>query len=165
VIAEEKRGDSSRYCYFRCVNYEKNGKLHILYFDDEVACLDIFQQMFGDEHHVQIASTLADVRRALSEASFDIIISDQQMPEIDGLTFLREVAETHPESYRVMMTGSIGIGNAIREIGTGIIHLFITKPWAEPNMRGMLERESMSKMDRNTNPRASHSRNAIPQAG
>jgi DNA-binding NtrC family response regulator len=140
------------------------GKLRILYFDDEEACLDIFQQMFGDEHNIQTALTLADVRQALSVASFDIIISDQQMPEIDGLTFLREVAETHPESYRVMMTGSIGIGNVIREIGTGIIHLFITKPWAEPNMREMLERASISKTDRNNPPPASHSRQAILQA-
>ena len=143
---------------------EKYQRLRILYFDDEEACLDIFQQLFGDEHHVRMASALADVRRALREEQFDIIISDQQMPEIDGLTFLREVAETHPESYRVMMTGSIGVGNVIREIGAGIIHLFITKPWAEPNIRDMLERVSMSKTDRNPTTPTSQHRNVTSQA-
>ncbi|MDQ3818137.1 MAG: response regulator [Acidobacteriota bacterium] len=120
-------------------------KASILYFDDEVACLEVFRQMFYEEYDVRTVSTLRDARAALAEGEIDIVIIDQQMPEIDGLTFLREVASTRPESFRMMLTGSIGLGHVIREISTGVIHLFLTKPWAEPNMRRVLERAGMPK--------------------
>src|ERR1051326_6780651 len=124
-------------------------KTSILYFDDEHTCLDVFRQMFDGEYDVRTVSTLKDAREALDEEKFDIVISDQHMPEIDGLTFLREVASRHPESFRMMLTGSIGVGQVIKEVGAGVIHLFVTKPWVEPNMRQALERANVPKTNRN----------------
>ncbi|PYS51798.1 MAG: hypothetical protein DMF68_03085 [Acidobacteria bacterium] len=124
-------------------------KTSILYLDDEQACLDVFRQLFEDEYDVRTVSTLKDAREALDKERFDIVISDQQMPEIDGLTFLREVASAHPESFRMMLTGSIGVGEVIREVGAGVIHLFVTKPWIEHSMRQALERANMPKTKRN----------------
>jgi DNA-binding NtrC family response regulator len=112
------------------------GKLKpiILYIDDEVGCLNLFQEMFGGEYEVRTATTLSEARRLLAEHPADIIISDQSMPEIKGTDFLIEVAATQPSSYRVLLTGNITVGDAITEIGAGIIHLFITKPWTMENM-------------------------------
>lgn len=120
------------------------GKTTVLYFDDERTCLDVFTACFGNDYDVQTVSTLAAAHHALSERKFDIVISDQLMSEIDGLTFLRKVAFTQPETYRLMLTGSIGVGEVIREVGAGIIHLFVTKPWTEADMRQALERGSIS---------------------
>lgn len=124
-------------------------KTSILYLDDEETCLDVFRQMFEGEYDVLTVSTLRDAREALVKEKFDIVISDQQMPEIDGLTFLREVASAHPDSFRMMLTGSIGVGEVIREVGAGVIHLFVTKPWIEPEMRRALERANIPKTNRN----------------
>ena len=124
-------------------------KTSILYLDDEETCLDVFRQMFDGEYDVRTVSTLREAREALDKEKFDIVISDQQMPEIDGLTFLREVASAHPESFRMMLTGSISVGEVIREVGTGVIHLFVTKPWVEHNMRQALERANVPKTNRN----------------
>jgi hypothetical protein len=38
-------------------------KRTILYIDDEVECLNIFEEMFGDEYDVRTAATLGDARR------------------------------------------------------------------------------------------------------
>jgi DNA-binding NtrC family response regulator len=116
----------------------------ILYFDDEQSCLDVFTACFGDDYEVTTVSSLIEARNALRKGKFDIVISDQLMPEIDGLTFLRKVAATNPETYRVMLTGSIGVGAVIREVSAGIIHLFVAKPWTEAEMRQALTRGSMS---------------------
>ncbi len=116
----------------------------ILYFDDEQSCLDVFKACFGGEYDVHTVSTQTDALDALSKSKFDIVISDQLMPEIDGLTFLRKVAASNPETYRVMLTGSIGVGAVIREVSAGIIHLFVTKPWTEAEMKQALERGSRS---------------------
>jgi DNA-binding NtrC family response regulator len=99
--------------------------------------------MFRDEYDVRTAATLAEARRMLAESPADIIISDQSMPDMNGMDFLREVARTHPSSCRVLLTGSIHFGDVIVEIGNGIIHSFAPKPWTEQDMRQMLERVGM----------------------
>lgn len=118
-------------------------KPSIFYFDDEATMLDLFEEMFGNEYEVRTATTLAEARRMLSEQPANIIISDQSMPEISGMEFLSEVAELYPTSFRIMLTGSMLAGEAIPEISSGIVQLFVTKPWDNQTMRQMLERASL----------------------
>jgi response regulator RpfG family c-di-GMP phosphodiesterase len=117
-------------------------KLSILYFDDEPACLSVFSETFAAEHEVRTAATLAEARRALAENSFDVVISDQFMPEISGAAFLREIARTHPRSLRVMVTGGASVGSMLGEIGDGVVRHFVPKPWSEATMRQVFERAS-----------------------
>lgn len=114
-------------------------RLSILYLDDEAPCLDIFRQMFGQDHEVRTALTVGEARRALAESSFDVVFSDYRMPETDGSTFLREVASAQPDSYRVMLTGALGVGGFIAELSVGVIHFFLKKPWSEEGVRMALE--------------------------
>ena len=115
----------------------------ILYFDDEAAILNLFQQMFGHEYDVRTTTLLAEARQMLSERPVEIIISDQDMPEISGTEFLSEMAKLYPSSYRIMLTGSMLAGEAVPEILSGIVQLFIPKPWSQQTMRQMLERASL----------------------
>jgi DNA-binding NtrC family response regulator len=119
------------------------GKRSIFYFDDEEQSLDLFREMFSTEYDVRTASTLSEARRMLSERPADIIISDQNMPEISGTEFLVEVAKEYPRSYRVMLTGSMLAGEAIPEILSGIVQFFIPKPWTEEEMGQALERAGL----------------------
>src|SRR3982751_5650145 len=114
-------------------------KPSVFYFDDEVMLLDIFQQMFGDDYEVRTVFTLSEARRMLS-ACPNIIISDWSMPEISGVDFLREVAKTCPDAFRIMLTGYGNVGDMIDEIRSGVVQLFIPKPWDELKMRQALER-------------------------
>jgi DNA-binding NtrC family response regulator len=118
-------------------------KQAIMYLDDEVPLLELFQQMFGEDYDVRTAGSLEEARRMLSERPADIIISDQHMPEISGTEFLAEVAQEYPLSFRVMLTGSMLAGEAIPEILSGIVQLFIAKPWDEQEMRRALERAGL----------------------
>ncbi len=119
-------------------------KRSILYLDDEDMCLRVFQDMFRADYDVRVTSSLKMARGELAARPADIIISDQHMPDIEGTDFLREVAEDYPASYRVLLTGEIMIGHVMSEVSTGIIHLFIPKPWDEPQMRQMLEQANAS---------------------
>ncbi len=122
-------------------------KRSIFYFDDEEGCLEVFREMFSGEYDVRTAATLDEARRLLSQSPADIVISDQLMPEISGTEFLCEVAAKYPSSYRVMLTGSMVVGEALPEISSGIVHLFVPKPWEESAMRASLERAA-SHLDR-----------------
>ena len=118
-------------------------KRRILYVDDEAGCLSLFQEMFGRDYEVRTATTPAEARRLLAEHPADIVISDQSMPEIKGTDFLREVAATQPSSYRVLLTGNMMVGDAIPEIGAGIVHIFVAKPWTEEDICKALGRASL----------------------
>lgn len=111
----------------------------ILYFDDEVVLLDIFREVFGAEYKVLTASTLREARQFLSQRP-DIIISDWSMLDISGTDFLREVAKVCPDSFRIMLTGLAQVGDVFIEISSGVIQLFMAKPWTEEEMREALER-------------------------
>lgn len=115
----------------------------VLYFDDEPMCLEVFCRSFGEDFSLRTARTLEEARRALSECAFDIIISDQCMPEIDGATFLREAARCNPASFRVMLTGNASVAQVLGEVSAGVIHLFTTKPWAGDLMPKIAERAGL----------------------
>jgi adenylate cyclase len=66
------------------------------------------------------------------------------MPDIKGAEFLRKVADQYPQSFRVLLTGGDSVGNLLREISSGVINLFITKPWTEREMRRMLDLAAMT---------------------
>lgn len=120
----------------------------MLYFDDEASCLDVFKQMFGDRYEIRTASTLKEARRALTEACFDVVISDYLMPETDGLAFLQEVAATNPGNYRVMLTGTLGVGGVIGELGSGVVQHFLSKPWNDESIRAAFELAELSRAER-----------------
>lgn len=119
-------------------------KQSILYIDDEAACLDVFRDTFDGEFDVQTVTTADEARRLLREHPFDIVISDQRMPGISGTEFLREVAANYPESYRVLLTGSVTVGETMGDIAAGIVHGFVTKPWTAMDMRQAFERAGAS---------------------
>lgn len=115
-------------------------KRSVFYFDDDATLLDIFQEMFEGEYDVRTATTLGAARRMLSECAADIIITDQSMPEISGSQFLREAVEKCPDSFRIMLTGYSVVGDVFGEVTSGLINIFIVKPWKEEQMRQALER-------------------------
>ncbi len=115
-------------------------KQSIFYLDDEVTCLSVFEITFGGDYDVQTATTLADARRMLAARPFNIVISDQCMPEMEGSDFLREVAEKYPASRRVMLTGTAHVGNILHQLSNSIVEFFIIKPWTRESVQHVLER-------------------------
>lgn len=125
-------------------------KRSIFYLDDDAEQLQIFELMFDGDYVVRTASGLTDARRILSECHADIIISDQSMPEISGTEFLREAAQVCPNSFRILLTGYVAVGDVLSELSNGIIHQFITKPWHPTKMREVLARAGAT-LDRRIN--------------
>lgn len=115
-------------------------KLSVLYLDDEQGCLDVFRDVFEREYDVRTASTPEEARRMLAARPADVVISDEAMPDISGKAFLAEVAAAHPSAYRVLLTGSITAGHALREIGAGVVQAFVPKPWNRDDIQRVMER-------------------------
>lgn len=118
-------------------------KTSIVYLDDEPAVLEVFRDAFAGEYDVRVTETPAEAHRMLAERQADIVISDQVMPDISGMEFLAEVARDYPQSCRVMLTGSMLVGEAVPELSSGAVHFFVAKPWSYAGMLEVLERASL----------------------
>ncbi|MFQ5453697.1 MAG: HD domain-containing phosphohydrolase, partial [Candidatus Zixiibacteriota bacterium] len=58
-----------------------------------------------------------------------LIISDQRMPGITGVEFLKQSQEISPETIRILLTGYADINATIDAINCGAIRYYFTKPW------------------------------------
>lgn len=112
----------------------------IFYLDDDLAQLEVFREMFGSDYDVRTSHDLDAALLVLAECSHEIIISDQSMPLVKGTEFLRAAAQVCPGSVRVLLSGQVSLGEVMAEVASGTVHLFISKPWREAEMRDALER-------------------------
>jgi len=80
----------------------------VLHVDDDEAMLDLtrrFLERIDDAFEVTTAVGAHAGLDVLADADVDCVVSDYQMPELDGLAFLERVRETHPQLPFVLFTG------------------------------------------------------------
>jgi PAS domain S-box-containing protein len=81
--------------------------LSILYVDDEPILLDlgkIFLERSGS-FRIETATSAADAIAMIEATAYDGIISDFQMPEMDGITFLKYIRQHHGALPFILFTG------------------------------------------------------------
>ena len=69
-----------------------------------------------------------------------MIISDQRMPEMTGVEFLRRVKELYPETIRIVLSGYSDIQSITAAINEGAIYKFLSKPWEDEYIRSRCTR-------------------------
>ena len=101
----------------------------LLVVDDEDAILETMSFTFIDDYEV---ITTNDARRGLEileeQAPIAVVLTDQRMPHMTGVEFLREVYERHPDTVRIMLTGAPSMASAIKAINSGEVFRFLEKP-------------------------------------
>ena len=81
--------------------------IRVLYVDDEDILLDIgkaFLEKSGDLQ-VDTFTSVQAAKKALAQMKYDAIISDYQMPEKDGIQFLKELRENKETTPFILFTG------------------------------------------------------------
>ena len=80
-------------------------------------------------NEVQAASNAAEAIAMLARGHFDFIISDYDMPVMNGLALLRVVREKHPTVRRVLLTGRASAQLAHDALRDNTADRFLQKPW------------------------------------
>ncbi|HLA36149.1 MAG TPA: response regulator [Rhodocyclaceae bacterium] len=104
-------------------------KGRVLCVDDEPHVLRALQWLLKKDFEVQTAASAGEGMRLIQRNDFDVVISDQRMPGISGVEFLREVRKTTPRSVRILLTGYAEMEAMVRSVNESEVYRFITKPW------------------------------------
>jgi two-component system, NtrC family, nitrogen regulation response regulator NtrX len=100
----------------------------ILVVDDESDIRALVAEILTEEGcSVTTAADAAEARAARRESEFDLILLDIWMPDIDGITLLKEWSETGLASRVVMMSGHGTVDTAVEATRLGAVD-FIEKP-------------------------------------
>lgn len=68
----------------------------------------------------------------LKNETVALFISDQRMPEMEGVDFLERVKSIYPEAKTILLTAYSDISAAIRAINTIKLDHYLMKPWSPP---------------------------------
>ena len=104
-------------------------KGRVLCVDDEPHILRALQWLLKKEFEVVTATSAGEGMRLLQRHDFDVVISDQRMPGITGVEFLREVRKSSPRAVRILLTGYAELDAMVRSVNESEVFRFITKPW------------------------------------
>lgn len=66
-------------------------KLKILVVDDEPLIVEVFMEMLGQKYEVHCALSAAEVQMALEAYSYDVLITDWNMPGLNGLSLAKRL--------------------------------------------------------------------------
>jgi PAS domain S-box-containing protein len=94
----------------------------VLYVDDEEALLEIGKLFLeqGGQFSVETITAATEALRLLEEREFDAIISDYQMPEMDGIAFLKKVRTSGNTIPFILFTGKGREEVVIDAINSGV---------------------------------------------
>lgn len=93
----------------------------VLFIDDEPALREIFLHMAerSQEVTMQTTASATDALRLLEETSFDAIVLDYEMPEINGIQFLKLLRSRGDTTPVIMFTGAGREHTAIEALNSG----------------------------------------------
>jgi len=105
---------------------------NILIVDDEKSVGKSLGQIFMTEDIDYILvengeSAIQELKTA--KKPFSIIISNQQMPGMQGTDFFEQARQIHPDTIRFLLTAHSDMDIIMSSVNRGAVHKFIHKPW------------------------------------
>ena len=95
------------------------------------------RRQYGDAYRVLRASSGGEALQAARELAvrqqpIALVLSDQRMPQMDGVGLLTEIAQLSPDSKRVLLTAYADTDAAIQAINASRVDYYLLKPWDPP---------------------------------
>lgn len=111
----------------------------ILFVDDDIQLVTALQRSFQRTYHVELALSAADALEALAEAPYAVVVSDFQMPGMNGIELLTRVKAQSPDTVRILLTGQADLETAIEAVNEGRVFRFLRKPCPQELLKKTLD--------------------------
>jgi response regulator RpfG family c-di-GMP phosphodiesterase len=116
----------------RIMNEESHTTRTLLLVDDEPNILSALNRTLRREgYQILTANSAAQALDLLVSHKVGVILSDQRMPLMTGVEFLRKVKALYPKTIRMVLSGYTELESVTSAINEGAIFKFLTKPWED----------------------------------
>jgi response regulator RpfG family c-di-GMP phosphodiesterase len=101
----------------------------VLLVDDDENILYGYKRNLRSNYQIHIAKSAAEALKLIAEIeNLAIVVSDFNMPEMNGIEFLSEVMKKNQNIIRILLTGNADLKVAMTAVNEGNIFRFLTKP-------------------------------------
>ncbi len=114
-------------------------KAKLLFVDDEERILTALRSVFRANYNVFTAGSGAEAMEFVKRFRPHVVISDQRMPGMNGVEFLRQVKDVSPQAIRMLLTGYSDLASIVGSINDGEVFRFISKPWDNIEIQRIVE--------------------------
>jgi len=85
----------------------KREMIKVLLVDDEAALLDVTKIFLEKDGSMEISTVLSaqEALEVMHDTPFDVIVSDYEMPRMNGIELMRVIKESHPHIPFIIFTG------------------------------------------------------------
>lgn len=114
----------------------------LLFVDDEVRVLAAMKRMLYPLRHgwiMEFANSGGEALEKLSQANFDVLITDLMMPGMSGTELLGEVVKRHPAVTRIVLSGAADQAMTLSAV-VGLSNFYLVKPCDSETLRQTLNR-------------------------
>ena len=112
--------------------------------DDQDMCTALRAFLEAEHHHPIIASNAQDALAKVRQDHPDLIFMDVRMPGINGLEALKQIRETDPTAYVVIMTAYGTSQTSIEAIRSGALD-YIHKPFDLDDIRRLIDKALLAR--------------------
>lgn len=112
----------------------------ILIVDDEPALLKAYGRKFRQRQDIRYAESGAEALAVVqSGQQVSVLLTDLNMPGIDGLTLLQTVRSLSPDTKRYLMTGAPQEDRVQEALRAGAIDFCLSKPFPAAELSELLQ--------------------------
>jgi two-component system response regulator HupR/HoxA len=111
----------------------------LLIVDDDVQVLKVACRLLNDDWDIITATNAKEASEILRKTRFDTVLVDYEMPGENGIWLLSEIKRMHPETRRVLFSGSQPM-ELRQHLGDGVVDCFVPKPTSREQLRESLLR-------------------------
>ena len=102
----------------------------VLFVDDEHLLLSVFERLFAREGiSVTTCTNPLQALEHLKEESYDLVVTDFMMPDMNGLELLTYIREEYPDTGVIIITAHANIQHAVRSMQSGAMD-YLSKPFS-----------------------------------
>lgn len=126
-------------------------KENILIVDDSLEMLEVIKRHLNTLNYYTFQATnVNDAIEILKISTVDLLITDLQMPEIDGMKLVQYASEHFPETPILVITGYPSVSGAIEAIQSGVLD-YLVKPFTQQELQAAVSKVLTTVRNQNRN--------------
>jgi signal transduction histidine kinase len=110
----------------------------LLVVDDEPDLVQSVKDLLRFDYKVLVATRAAEGLNIMQREKVHVVMSDQRMPEMTGVEFLKHLRDSHPETVRLLFTAYADLSAVTDAINQGNVYRYIAKPWEPGELKTVL---------------------------